>query len=71
MDVAAAVIGNLFLRELFREGWVIKKKGHLVNSRLGEIIQMPDDGPVLARRLSGTERECGDLREALGFVRET
>jgi hypothetical protein len=69
MEVAGAVIGNLVKKMLFDEGWVIKKKGHLVHSSQGEIIQMPDDGPVLARKLDGSERECSDLFAAIRFVK--
>jgi len=69
MEVAGAVIGNLFKKILFDEGWVIKKEGHLVHSTQGEIIQMPDDGPVLARKLDGTEKECSDLFLAIRFVK--
>ena len=70
MDVASAVIGRMFLSQLWNDGWKLKVKGHLVNKSGAEIIQPQplDDRLMLARRPDGTEQEFENLRQALRFV---
>ena len=71
MEVAAAVIGSMWLKQLFNDGWVVKEKGHLVHSSGAEMIQPQplDDRPMLARRANGEEQECDGVREAIRFIR--
>lgn len=70
MQVAAVVIGRILLDRLFKAGWKLKEKGHLVHPSGAEMIQPQplDDRPMTARRPDGTEKQCDGLREALQFI---